>query len=87
MADEPDADVQAVLDRLTGDVDSDSDSAREKASVLSPSPYCVGPMARTMRLVNTVEAAAALTDTDVLPSPRRARRDRSPLYDADATQR
>ncbi|WP_188976267.1 bifunctional 5,10-methylenetetrahydrofolate dehydrogenase/5,10-methenyltetrahydrofolate cyclohydrolase [Halocalculus aciditolerans] len=48
---------------LTGDVDFES--AKEKASVISPSPGGVGPMTRAMLLVNTVEAAAALTDSDV----------------------
>ncbi|WP_256297373.1 tetrahydrofolate dehydrogenase/cyclohydrolase catalytic domain-containing protein [Haloarchaeobius salinus] len=48
---------------LTGDVDFES--AREKASVISPSPGGVGPMTITMLLYNTVKAASLQSGVDV----------------------
>ncbi|WP_440989353.1 tetrahydrofolate dehydrogenase/cyclohydrolase catalytic domain-containing protein [Haloarchaeobius baliensis] len=48
---------------LTGDVDFES--AKEKASVISPSPGGVGPMTITMLLYNTVKAASLQSGVDV----------------------
>ncbi|WP_435346891.1 tetrahydrofolate dehydrogenase/cyclohydrolase catalytic domain-containing protein [Haloarchaeobius sp. HRN-SO-5] len=48
---------------LTGDVDFES--AKEKASVISPSPGGVGPMTITMLLYNTVVAASLQSGVDV----------------------
>jgi methylenetetrahydrofolate dehydrogenase (NADP+)/methenyltetrahydrofolate cyclohydrolase len=49
--------------RLTGDVDFES--AKEKASAISPVPGGVGPMTRAMLLYNTVKAASQQTGVDV----------------------
>ena len=46
--------------KLTGDVDFDS--AKEKASLITPVPGGVGPMTITMLLVNTVDAAKGELD-------------------------
>ncbi|WP_435333421.1 bifunctional methylenetetrahydrofolate dehydrogenase/methenyltetrahydrofolate cyclohydrolase [Haloarchaeobius sp. TZWWS8] len=48
---------------LTGDVDFES--AKEKASVISPSPGGVGPMTIAMLLYNTVRAASLQEDVAV----------------------
>ena len=48
---------------LVGDVDFES--AREKASAITPVPGGVGPMTRAMLLYNTVKAAAQQHDIDV----------------------
>ncbi|WP_439027023.1 bifunctional methylenetetrahydrofolate dehydrogenase/methenyltetrahydrofolate cyclohydrolase [Haloarchaeobius sp. DT45] len=48
---------------LTGDVDFES--AKEKASVISPSPGGVGPMTIAMLLYNTVRAASLESGIDV----------------------
>jgi len=47
--------------KLVGDVDFDS--AREKASFITPVPGGVGPMTITMLLANTVQAAERLVST------------------------
>ncbi|SDJ30804.1 methenyltetrahydrofolate cyclohydrolase /5,10-methylenetetrahydrofolate dehydrogenase (NADP+) [Halovenus aranensis] len=48
---------------LVGDVDFES--AKEKASAITPVPGGVGPMTRAMLLYNTVKAASLQTDTEV----------------------
>lgn len=48
---------------LTGDVDFES--AKEKASAITPVPGGVGPMTRAMLLYNTVKATSLQTDVDV----------------------
>ncbi len=48
---------------LVGDVDFDS--AKEKASAITPVPGGVGPMTRAMLLYNTVKAASEQHDVDV----------------------
>ncbi|MEF8830109.1 MAG: bifunctional 5,10-methylene-tetrahydrofolate dehydrogenase/5,10-methylene-tetrahydrofolate cyclohydrolase, partial [Halobacteriales archaeon] len=48
---------------LVGDVEFDS--AKEKASVITPVPGGVGPMTITMLLYNTVKAASIQEDVDV----------------------
>jgi len=48
---------------LVGDVDFDS--AKEKASAITPVPGGVGPMTRAMLLYNTVKATAEQHDIDV----------------------
>ena len=52
--------------KLVGDVDFDS--AKEKASYITPVPGGVGPMTITMLLANTVQAAERLATK--LPKPR-----------------
>ncbi|MFC3476917.1 bifunctional methylenetetrahydrofolate dehydrogenase/methenyltetrahydrofolate cyclohydrolase [Halobacterium litoreum] len=49
--------------RLTGDVDFES--AKEKASAITPVPGGVGPMTRAMLLYNTVKAAGEQAGVDV----------------------
>jgi len=49
--------------RLTGDIDFES--AREKASAITPVPGGVGPMTRAMLLYNTVKAAGEQHGVDV----------------------
>jgi methylenetetrahydrofolate dehydrogenase (NADP+)/methenyltetrahydrofolate cyclohydrolase len=49
--------------RLTGDVDFES--AKEKASAITPVPGGVGPMTRAMLLYNTVKAASEQSGVDV----------------------
>jgi methylenetetrahydrofolate dehydrogenase (NADP+)/methenyltetrahydrofolate cyclohydrolase len=49
--------------RLTGDVDFES--AKAKASAITPVPGGVGPMTRAMLLYNTVKAASEQTGVDV----------------------
>jgi len=49
--------------RLTGDVDFES--AKEKASAITPVPGGVGPMTRAMLLHNTVKAASQQSDVPV----------------------
>jgi methylenetetrahydrofolate dehydrogenase (NADP+)/methenyltetrahydrofolate cyclohydrolase len=48
---------------LVGDVDFES--AKEKASVITPVPGGVGPMTITMLLYNTVKAASLQEDVPV----------------------
>jgi methylenetetrahydrofolate dehydrogenase (NADP+)/methenyltetrahydrofolate cyclohydrolase len=48
---------------LVGDVEFDS--AKEKASAITPVPGGVGPMTRAMLLWNTVKAAAEAEGIDV----------------------
>ncbi|MFC7072105.1 bifunctional methylenetetrahydrofolate dehydrogenase/methenyltetrahydrofolate cyclohydrolase [Halovenus rubra] len=48
---------------LVGDVDFES--AKEKASAITPVPGGVGPMTRAMLLYNTVKATSLQTDIDV----------------------
>jgi methylenetetrahydrofolate dehydrogenase (NADP+)/methenyltetrahydrofolate cyclohydrolase len=48
---------------LVGDVEFDS--AKEKASAITPVPGGVGPMTRAMLLYNTVKATGRQTDVDV----------------------
>ena len=48
---------------LVGDVEFES--AKEKASAITPVPGGVGPMTRAMLLYNTVKAASLQTDVDV----------------------
>lgn len=48
---------------LVGDVDFDS--AKQKASAITPVPGGVGPMTRAMLLYNTIKAASAQTSADV----------------------
>ncbi|MFC4408431.1 tetrahydrofolate dehydrogenase/cyclohydrolase catalytic domain-containing protein [Haloarchaeobius iranensis] len=57
-----DADTEKGYE-LTGDVDFES--AKQKASVISPSPGGVGPMTITMLLYNTVTAASLQSGVDV----------------------
>ena len=57
-----DADTEKGYE-LVGDVEFDS--AREKASVITPVPGGVGPMTITMLLYNTVRAASTLEDVEV----------------------
>ncbi len=57
-----DADTEKGYE-LVGDVEFDS--AREKASVITPVPGGVGPMTITMLLYNTVRAASMLEDVEV----------------------
>ncbi|SIR23212.1 methylenetetrahydrofolate dehydrogenase (NADP+) / methenyltetrahydrofolate cyclohydrolase [Haladaptatus litoreus] len=57
-----DADTEKGYE-LVGDVDFDS--AKEKASAITPVPGGVGPMTRAMLLYNTVKAAGQQTDIDV----------------------
>jgi methylenetetrahydrofolate dehydrogenase (NADP+)/methenyltetrahydrofolate cyclohydrolase len=49
--------------RLTGDVDFES--AKAKASAITPVPGGVGPMTRAMLLYNTVKAASEQSGVDV----------------------
>ncbi|WP_232685962.1 tetrahydrofolate dehydrogenase/cyclohydrolase catalytic domain-containing protein [Halobacterium zhouii] len=49
--------------RLVGDVDFES--AKQKASAITPVPGGVGPMTRAMLLYNTVKAASEQTGVDV----------------------
>ena len=49
--------------RLTGDVDFES--AKERASAITPVPGGVGPMTRAMLLYNTVKAAGEQSGVDV----------------------
>jgi methylenetetrahydrofolate dehydrogenase (NADP+)/methenyltetrahydrofolate cyclohydrolase len=48
---------------LVGDVEFES--AKEKASAITPVPGGVGPMTRAMLLWNTVKAATEAEDVDV----------------------
>jgi methylenetetrahydrofolate dehydrogenase (NADP+)/methenyltetrahydrofolate cyclohydrolase len=48
---------------LVGDVDFES--AKEKASAITPVPGGVGPMTRAMLLYNTVKATSTQTGVDV----------------------
>lgn len=48
---------------LVGDVEFDS--AKEKASAITPVPGGVGPMTRAMLLYNTVKAASVQSDTQI----------------------
>jgi methylenetetrahydrofolate dehydrogenase (NADP+)/methenyltetrahydrofolate cyclohydrolase len=57
-----DADTEKGYE-LVGDVEFES--AREKASVITPVPGGVGPMTRAMLLYNTVKAAAGAEDVPV----------------------
>ena len=57
-----DADTEKGYE-LVGDVEFDT--AREKASVITPVPGGVGPMTITMLLYNTVRAASMLEDVEV----------------------
>ena len=57
-----DADTEKGYE-LVGDVDTES--AKEKASAITPVPGGVGPMTRAMLLWNTVKAAAESADVDV----------------------
>lgn len=57
-----DADTEKGYE-LVGDVEFES--AKEKASVITPVPGGVGPMTRAMLLYNTVKAASAQEDVEV----------------------
>ncbi|EMA51929.1 bifunctional methylenetetrahydrofolate dehydrogenase/methenyltetrahydrofolate cyclohydrolase [Halococcus thailandensis] len=57
-----DADTEKGYE-LVGDVEFDS--AKEKASAITPVPGGVGPMTRAMLLYNTVKAASQQEDVDV----------------------
>jgi methylenetetrahydrofolate dehydrogenase (NADP+)/methenyltetrahydrofolate cyclohydrolase len=57
-----DADTEKGYE-LVGDVDFES--ARERASLITPVPGGVGPMTRAMLMYNTVRAAARDVDVDV----------------------
>ena len=48
---------------LVGDVDFES--AKEKASAITPVPGGVGPMTRAMLLYNTVKAAGSRADVEI----------------------
>ncbi len=54
--------VETDTEKLVGDVAFES--AREKASAITPVPGGVGPMTRAMLLYNTVKATALRTDAD-----------------------